>query len=628
MVSIGSQTEPTEKREQSLGVQTDTTNEVTPKVVQKTIHVYHDQELPQSPTSNKNINVSTSQQDGQESVNEHVHTTLSDKMAAGVSRRGSKDPHRISGRSSRASRMDMPPPPIPTSPKSGIADISLPNNNNNNNTNNNDNNEIKPRNSISNYGGVPPPRPTSPPPPEFIQRATNRGSQTISTGARARPMLKNHLSTVSFHSGSVNSRSATPLSSNVSSYRSATPGTDRLSKSSTQSHHRRKHHDSFGTVSNIERRSYSISSSSAQLSERDNHLDEDDESDGDDSVSASDNHVVQPTGPDPIIQAITQTMIGEFLFKYTRKSIGKGNSAKRHRRYFWLHPYNKSLFWSEDEQGAHGVFESSSKSVYIERVTSVEDYNPSPPGLHHESILVYTAQNREIKLTASNRERHELWLNALSYLLQRNSTQAAPTSESIYDTSQTSRPSFQSVAEMDFGTRPRSSMSNINEFGGKHYNDWSFSTAKNRTRTALSNIGMGTTPRANKNRFNTYTSSVTKRSGTPASEYIRTNNTFFDSPLSKPQYTPSKTYSNNENNHNFDSDEEEYEGLDDPRVCCGGRHTVAGLQHDMSHANHQRNRQKSVSSRAGSPFSLRSRMSTASSTWSRRHRSQNSISGM
>ncbi|TIC45735.1 hypothetical protein E3Q08_01009 [Wallemia mellicola] len=585
--SVGSQT----LNEQSnLGVQTDdATNDNTPRV--KTVHVYHEQEKLTSPTSKAKKVLPTSEQASEHNV-EHVSTVLSDKQNT-ISRRESKDIKDMTRRASASSA------------KGGHIDI------------------ISRTNSTGiPYGGMPPPRPTSPPPPEFIQRATNRGSQTISTGSKNRPTLKKHMSTISFQSAAGsqhNSRAGTPLSSFGSSYRSATPGTA-STHSRTQM---KKKHESFGTVSNIERRSYSLSSSSAQFSEprsTSENVEEDDESD-EDSVSVPDSHVVTNTQPDPIIQAITQTMIGEFLFKYTRKSLGKGNSAKRHRRYFWLHPYNKSLFWSEDEQGAHGVFESSSKSVYIERVESIDDPNPSPPGLHHESILVYTAQDREIKLTASNRERHELWLNALSYLLQRNSMNPIP-----YATSQSSsRPSFSTVAEMDFGTKPRSSVgSSIGRGGNNGYADWSFSTARSKTRSALSNIGMGmgTTPRAKKY-FSSYSSSTGKRAGTPASEYLRANNaSLMDSP-SRPKSNATQRY----NDENYrDLSNEDLDGLDDPRVCCGGRHTVAGLQHDWNHANHANHRNSAYRAGAGSPFSLRSRMS-GTSTFSRKHRSQNSISG-
>ncbi|CAG8613961.1 8022_t:CDS:2, partial [Funneliformis mosseae] len=111
-----------------------------------------------------------------------------------------------------------------------------------------------------------------------------------------------------------------------------------------------------------------------------------------------------PSGTDPnIIHAITQTMIGEYLYKYHRSNFGAG---KRHKRFFWVHPYTKTLYWSIKDP------------AYIESVKQVPDNNPSPPGLHYESLVIKTPE-RELKFTASSKERHDYWFQALSYLLQR-----------------------------------------------------------------------------------------------------------------------------------------------------------------------------------------------------------------
>ena len=126
-----------------------------------------------------------------------------------------------------------------------------------------------------------------------------------------------------------------------------------------------------------------------------------------------------------IIHAITQTMIGEYMYKYTRKTMGRGgHSDKRHRRYFWLHPYTKMLYWTISDPGGAKVSEGTSKSAPIESVRVVEDSNPSPPGLHGESIIITTA-SREVKISAPNRERHEAWLAALEYLVHRPTIQDA-----------------------------------------------------------------------------------------------------------------------------------------------------------------------------------------------------------
>lgn len=127
---------------------------------------------------------------------------------------------------------------------------------------------------------------------------------------------------------------------------------------------------------------------------------------------------VEP-GTDPrMIQAITQTMIGEYLWKYTRKA-GRGEmSENRHRRYFWVHPYTRTLYWSDRDPAQAGRAELKAKSVAIEAVRVVTDDNPMPPGLHRKSLVILTP-GRAVKFTASTGQRHETWFNALSYLLLR-----------------------------------------------------------------------------------------------------------------------------------------------------------------------------------------------------------------
>ena len=134
------------------------------------------------------------------------------------------------------------------------------------------------------------------------------------------------------------------------------------------------------------------------------------------------------SGTDPrMIQAITQTMIGEYLWKYTRKA-GRGDmSSNRHRRFFWVHPYTRTLYWSAKDPAIAGRAELKAKSVGIEEVQVVIDDNPMPPGLHRKSLVIYTP-GRSIKLTATTGQRHETWFNALSYLLLRANPDGAPPS--------------------------------------------------------------------------------------------------------------------------------------------------------------------------------------------------------
>lgn len=76
---------------------------------------------------------------------------------------------------------------------------------------------------------------------------------------------------------------------------------------------------------------------------------------------------MQPTS---VVDAIAQTMVGEWMFKYIRrrKSFGMGeskenwegknpddvsanitNSGVRHKRWVWLAPYEGSIMWSSKQ---------------------------------------------------------------------------------------------------------------------------------------------------------------------------------------------------------------------------------------------------------------------------------------
>jgi len=93
-------------------------------------------------------------------------------------------------------------------------------------------------------------------------------------------------------------------------------------------------------------------------------------------------------------------------------------SENRHRRYFWVHPYTRTLYWSDRDPSQAGRAELKAKSVPIEAVRVVTDDNPNPPGLHRKSLVIVTP-GRAVKFTATTGQRHETWFNALSYLLLR-----------------------------------------------------------------------------------------------------------------------------------------------------------------------------------------------------------------
>ncbi|KAI0146982.1 hypothetical protein GGR57DRAFT_280814 [Xylariaceae sp. FL1272] len=138
-----------------------------------------------------------------------------------------------------------------------------------------------------------------------------------------------------------------------------------------------------------------------------------------------------------VVDAIAQTMVGEWMFKYVRrrKSFGvadggKGgeeNSNDRHKRWVWLAPYERAILWSS-KQPASGsaLMGKSGRKLTIQSVLDVKDDNPLPKGateVFNRSILILTPQ-RALKFTAISAERHYLWLMSLSFLA--HSQQAVP----------------------------------------------------------------------------------------------------------------------------------------------------------------------------------------------------------
>ncbi|KAF8885292.1 meiotic cell cortex C-terminal pleckstrin homology-domain-containing protein [Infundibulicybe gibba] len=122
-----------------------------------------------------------------------------------------------------------------------------------------------------------------------------------------------------------------------------------------------------------------------------------------------------PATDPAIIHKIAQITTGEFLYKDTRGTAGIGHGERECERFFWVRPYTKTLYWSSADPGSSTVLESSVKSAHIEGVRSVLDPSPVPSGSYQYSVVV--SIQREMKITAPTKERHDIWLNALEYLL-------------------------------------------------------------------------------------------------------------------------------------------------------------------------------------------------------------------
>ncbi|CAJ2502938.1 Uu.00g103320.m01.CDS01 [Anthostomella pinea] len=138
-----------------------------------------------------------------------------------------------------------------------------------------------------------------------------------------------------------------------------------------------------------------------------------------------------------VVEAIAQTMVGEWMFKYVRrrKSFGiadtnvrsEENSNDRHRRWVWLAPYERAILWSSKQPvSGNALMGKAGRKLTIQSVLDVKDDNPAPKGsaqIFNRSILILTPQ-RALKFTAVSAERHYLWLTSLSFLA--HSQQAVP----------------------------------------------------------------------------------------------------------------------------------------------------------------------------------------------------------
>jgi hypothetical protein len=157
-----------------------------------------------------------------------------------------------------------------------------------------------------------------------------------------------------------------------------------------------------------------------------------------------------------VVDAIAQTMVGEWMWKYVRRrrSFGVSESpqgddvagGQRHKRWVWLAPYERAVMWSSRQPTSGSALLGKSgrkrkrsilhpfggpdklsdvmdrvltKKVLIQSVLDVKDDTPLPKGapqpIFNRSILILTPA-RALKFTAPSRERHYVWLTALSFL--------------------------------------------------------------------------------------------------------------------------------------------------------------------------------------------------------------------
>ncbi|KAJ4386212.1 hypothetical protein N0V93_009105 [Gnomoniopsis smithogilvyi] len=276
-----------------------------------------------------------------------------------------------------------------------------------------------------------------------------------------------------------------------------------------------------------------------------------------------------------MIQAITQTMIGEYLWKYTRKT-GRGEmSEKRHRRYFWVHPYTRTLYWSDRDPTSAGRSELRAKSVPIEAVRVVTDDNPMPPGLHRKSLIII-APGRSVKFTCTTGQRHETWFNALSYLLLRTNDEGQQDTEDMVngitrDDVDEFNPSF--GRQTTGGTGARGGAPSIS----------SYNSRATRNEASSVNLDVPTLTPNHKKAVSTSSAQRPSLAGRLSGYWKSTHDTLSLRSRSglKDQYS---MYSNNDVHDSaeelrimYERQDREADRLDNVRACCDGKHDVGTL---------------------------------------------------
>ncbi|KAL2864758.1 putative nuclear migration protein (ApsA) [Aspergillus lucknowensis] len=280
-------------------------------------------------------------------------------------------------------------------------------------------------------------------------------------------------------------------------------------------------------------------------------------------------------GTDPrMIQAITQTMIGEFLWKYTRRAVSGDISNTRHRRYFWVHPYTRTLYWSEQDPQSAGKSEIRTKSVSIEAVRVVADDNPYPPGLHCKSLEV-VSPGRRIRFTATTSQRHETWFNALSYLLVRNNPEDGEGENGV---------TLEDIDEFNPGFRSRSRQAARMSISSQQSRN-ARTLPKVRSGSAMSLRPSATPGRASPAYPPSHYSDQARQSS--ASRLSTLLNSTIKSSFGRKgsAYAASSVHEGSLHNHDSEEDlrqmmerhEQDVDRLENVRACCDGKHDVSSL---------------------------------------------------
>ncbi|KAK3364362.1 hypothetical protein B0T25DRAFT_61876 [Lasiosphaeria hispida] len=296
-----------------------------------------------------------------------------------------------------------------------------------------------------------------------------------------------------------------------------------------------------------------------------------------------------------MIQAITQTMIGEHLWKYTRKA-GRGEmSGNRHRRYFWVHPYTRTLYWSDKDPSSAGRSELRAKSVPIEAVRVVTDDNPMPPGLHRKSLVIISP-GRTVKFTCTTGQRHETWFNALSYLLLRTNNEGQSDAEEMAgnitrDDVEEFNPTY--GRRIPNGTRAAASLSSYNSRTARNNEspsiDMSMSIPTLTPTHHKKGSQNGRPSYGTFSRISGYWKDSKVLSGTLGSLRSRSASRSRREPANHSIYEASEVQDSAEDLRQIiERQDRESDRLENVRACCDGKHDVGTLTSSSKRGRHPR----------------------------------------
>lgn len=173
--------------------------------------------------------------------------------------------------------------------------------------------------------------------------------------------------------------------------------------------------------------------------------------------------VIEHTRPvvDPMIEKLTQCVIGTEMYKYVRtqkKSIFGVNRKTfedrnyRHKRFVTLKPHDGTICWSSSRQAGLVL---GLRRCYIEEIFDVEDNNPRVAGqsVYNRSLLIIS-RGQSLKFTAQNGRIHALWYEVITYLIRQR--KASIQSASVACLTPIAIPKTRTLVSADGGRRSSS----------------------------------------------------------------------------------------------------------------------------------------------------------------------------